>query len=61
MEQDKQAALEAAGFFAGSIKEFLGLSEEETEDIEIKLALEDKLTQAAQAATAITDSKEEAN
>lgn len=39
MDKAKQARLEAAGWKVGTPKEFLGLSEEDAEYVEIKVAL----------------------
>jgi len=55
MDKRKKEALKAKGYKVGSVKEFLGLSPEEAEYIELKLALsqalakrrkQSKLTQA---------------
>lgn len=39
MEAKKKARLEAAGFKVGTVSEFLGLTKEDEEYIEVKLAL----------------------
>lgn len=39
MEKDKRAALEEAGFRVGTVREFLGLTEEEHQLVELRLAL----------------------
>jgi DNA-binding XRE family transcriptional regulator len=46
MKKEKRKALEAKGFTVGTVDEFLGLSKEESEYIEIKLALSKGLEQA---------------
>ena len=43
MEKRKKKDLESKGYKVGSVKEFLGLSAEESEYIELKLALSDAL------------------
>jgi DNA-binding XRE family transcriptional regulator len=54
MDRDKKEALESKGYRVGDVEEFLGLSKEESEYIELKLSLcqalvlhrkESKLTQ----------------
>jgi len=44
MDKKKKEALESKGYKVGSVEEFLGLSAEESEYIELKLALSDALT-----------------
>ena len=44
MDKKKKEALESIGYKVGSVEEFLGLSAEESEYIELKLALSDALT-----------------
>ena len=39
MKQGKRKALEEKGYFVGSAKEFFGLTKEESEFVELKLAL----------------------
>ena len=43
MDKKKRDALESKGYKIGSVEEFLGLSTEESEYIELKLALSDAL------------------
>ena len=43
MDKKKKEALEFKGYKVGSVEEFLGLSSEESEYIELKLALSDAL------------------
>jgi len=43
MDRKKKKALEAKGYKVGSVDEFLGLSKEESEYIELKLALSQAL------------------
>lgn len=43
MDKKKKKALEAKGYKVGSVGEFLGLSKEESEYIELKLALSQAL------------------
>lgn len=43
MNKEKRARLEAAGWRIGSVQEFLGLSDEETAYIEIRLVLSNQL------------------
>ena len=43
MEKRKKKDLESKGYKVGSVEEFLGLSPEESEYIELKLALSDAL------------------
>jgi len=43
MDKKKKEALESIGYKVGSVEEFLGLSAEESEYIELKLALSDAL------------------
>lgn len=45
MKKSKQSTLEAKGWKIGDTQEFLGLSDEEMEYIEIKLALSQKVRQ----------------
>ena len=45
MEKRKKKNLESKGYKVGSVKEFLGMSAEESEYIELKLALSDALAQ----------------
>ena len=44
MDKKKKEALESKGYKVGSVEEFLGLSAEESEYIELKLALSEALT-----------------
>ena len=46
MDKKKIKVLEAMGFKIGSVDEFLGLSKEESEYIELKLALSQSLAEA---------------
>lgn len=46
MNIKKKAALESKGYTVGSVKEFLGLTKEELEYIEIKLALSRALSES---------------
>ena len=46
MRQDKRKALEEKGYVVGSAEEFLGLTKEESEFIELKLALAKGLIKA---------------
>jgi predicted XRE-type DNA-binding protein len=43
MDKRKKKNLESKGYGVGSVEEFLGLSQEESEYIELKLALSDAL------------------
>ena len=43
MDKGKKKALESKGYKVGSVEEFLGLSKEESEYIELKLALSQAL------------------
>ncbi|CAB5170547.1 hypothetical protein D3OALGA1CA_5702 [Olavius algarvensis associated proteobacterium Delta 3] len=45
MDKKKKKLLETKGFKVGSVDEFLGLSREESEYIELKLALSQSLTE----------------
>ena len=45
MEKRKKKNLESKGYKVGSVEEFLGMSAEESEYIELKLALSDALAQ----------------
>ena len=45
MKKSKRARLEAKGWKIGSAEQFLGLSQEESAYLEMKLALSDKLRQ----------------
>ena len=45
MDKRKKKNLESKGYKVGSVKEFLGMSAEESEYIELKLALSDALAQ----------------
>jgi predicted transcriptional regulator len=45
MDKKKKKNLEAKGYIVGSVEEFLGLSTEESEYIELKLALSDALAE----------------
>ena len=45
MDKKKKKALEAKGFKIGPVDEFLGLSKEESEYIELKLALSQSLAE----------------
>ncbi len=49
MNKSKQKRLKAAGWKVGSAKEFLGLSDEESALIEMRLALADSLKERRQA------------
>ena len=44
MDKRKKKVLKSKGYKVGSVEEFLGLSSEESEYIELKLALSDALT-----------------
>ena len=44
MDKKKKEALESKGYKVGSVEKFLGLSAEELEYIQLKLALSDALT-----------------
>ena len=46
MDARKRKRLEAAGWKIGSVKDFLGLSEEEATLVELKLSLADALRQS---------------
>ncbi len=48
MEQSKQERLEAAGWKVGSVEEFLGLSKQEIEYIEMKLVLSHQVREQRQ-------------
>jgi len=50
MEKRKKKDLVSKGYKVGSVEEFLGLSVEESEYIELKLALSDALANAAKKA-----------
>ena len=44
MDKNKKKNLESKGYKVGSVEEFLGLGTEESEYIELKLALSEALT-----------------
>ena len=47
MDKNTRKALESKGYKVGSVEEFLGLSTEESEYIELKLALSEALANPA--------------